>query len=54
MTKNSQNSLKYGSWEGQGGPNVEIIFQKVITHQARTFLGQKLFSKANILGFNWI
>ena len=37
---------------GSGGSNPKNFYQKVITHQAATFLGQKLFYKANILGFN--
>ena len=50
MTKISQNFLKYPPWGVQGGPTKKIFFQKVITHQDATFLGQKFFSKTNILG----
>ena len=50
MTINSQNSLKYPPWGVRGGPIKKIFFQKVITHQDATFLGQKFFSKTNILG----
>ena len=28
----------------------KLFFEKVITHQDTTFLGQKFFSKTNILG----
>ena len=50
MTKNSQNSLKYPPWGVRGGPIKKKNFQKVITHLDATFLGQKFFSKTNILG----
>ena len=33
-----------------GGPIKKKFFQKVITHLDATFLGQKFFSKTNILG----
>ena len=36
---------------GQGGSYQKFFFQKVITHQDAPFLGQKFFSKTNILGF---
>ena len=35
---------------GFGGSDQKNFFQKVITHQDATFLGQKFFSKTNILG----
>ena len=50
ITKKCQNSLNYPPWGGQGGSDQKIFFQKVITHQDATFLGQKFFSKTNILG----
>ena len=50
MAKLCQNSLKYPPWTGPGGPTNKNFFQKVITHQDGTFLGQKFFSKTNILG----
>ena len=42
--------LKIPPLGGQGGPTKKIFFQKVITYQDATFLGQKFFSKTNILG----
>ena len=50
MVKTSQKSLKYPPGGFLGGPTKKIFFQKVITHQDPTFLGQKFFSKTNILG----
>ena len=45
--------LKIPPLGGQEGPTKKkIFFQKVITHQDATFLGQKFFSKTNILGFS--
>ena len=44
--------LKIPPLGGQGGSDQKnfFFFQKVITHQDATFLGQKFFSKTNILG----
>ena len=54
MVKICQSSLKYPPWAGPGGSDQKIFFQKVITHKDATFLGQKFFSKTNILGFRKI
>ena len=43
--------LKIPPLGGQGGVRPKkFFFQKVITYQDATFLGQKFFSKTNILG----
>ena len=39
---------------GQGGSDQNFFFQKVITYQDETFVGQTFFSKTNILGFRKI
>ena len=51
LSKTGRKSPKYPPGAFLGGPTKKIFFQKVITHQDATFLGQKFFSKTNILGF---
>ena len=46
--------LKIPPLGGSGGSDQNFFFQKVITHKDATFLGQKFFSKTNILGFRKI
>ena len=50
MLKISQKSLKYPLEHFGGSDQKKIFFQRVLTHQDATFLGQKFFSKTNILG----
>ena len=51
MTKISQIPQNTPLGGSRGVRPKKIFFQKVITHQDGTFLGQKFFSKTNILGF---